>query len=144
MQMCIDAAEQLRRPPKVLADLMGVSTSTLYRWLADRSIPAHLIRQFEAFCGGGYVSEYLCTANGGRVVIDIPTGKCASVADLAEMQGNSSNAFTLLSRFYEGKTSAEETLQALTTTLTDIAYQRQNVLKHAEPELGLFEGECNV
>jgi hypothetical protein len=139
--MCADhAAEKLRRPPKVLADLMGVELKTYYRWLADSSMPLNRLRQFEAFCGCGYISEYLCVA-GGKVVIDIPIGRGASVATLSQAQANSAQAFALLARFYEDKATAEETVEALSVTLSDLAYQRQNVIKHAEPELGLFWGE---
>ncbi|MDR2172649.1 MAG: hypothetical protein LBE32_00315 [Burkholderiales bacterium] len=138
IQMCADhAAEKLRRPAKVLADLMGVELKTYYRWLADSAMPLNRLRQFEAFCGCGYISEYLCVSC-GRVVIDIPMGRGSSVATLSAAQSNSAQAFALLSKFYEGKASAEETVEALSITLSDLAYQRQNVIKHAEPELGLF------
>ena len=139
-QLCLSAAEKRRRPPKALAELMGVRLSTMYRWLADHSIPANLIRQFEEFCGAGYISAYLCSASGARIVIDIPAGRSASVEDLAIVQQNAADAITKLSRFYAGHATADETVAALTTTLTDMAYQRHNVIKHAEPELGLFEG----
>jgi hypothetical protein len=141
-QMCLDhALAKHRRAAKALAELMGVPISTFYRWLSECSMPANLIRQFEAFCGTGYVSEYLCTSGGGRVVIDIPTGRSATVTDLSEVQANSAVAVGMLAKFYEGKATAEETLEALTGTLTDLAYHRQNVIKHSEPELALFGGE---
>ncbi|MCL2297792.1 MAG: hypothetical protein FWC35_05950 [Proteobacteria bacterium] len=136
--MCVDhAADKLRRPPKMLADLMGVPLSTVYRWLADGSMPLNRLRQFEAFCCCSYISEYLCVA-GGRIVIDVPVGRGASVKTLAEAQANFAQAFSTLAKFYEGRATAEETVEALSITLSDLAYQRQNVIKHAEPELGLF------
>jgi hypothetical protein len=139
IQMCADyAAEKLRRPPKVLADLMGVPLSTVYRWLADSSMPLNRLRQFEAFCGCGYISEYLCAAS-GKIVINVPIGRGASVTTLAEAQTNSAHAFALLAKFYEKRASAEETVEALSITLSDLAYQRQNVAKHAEPELGFWD-----
>ncbi len=137
-ELCLDCAIQRRRPPKVLAELMGVPLPTMYRWLADYSMPARLIRQFEEFCGAGFVSEYLCTSSGSRIVIDIPIGKYAGVNDLALLQQNAADAIAKLSRFYSNQATAEETVAALSTTLADMAYQRQNVMKLAEPELGLF------
>lgn len=139
MELCVEFAAAHRRPVKVLADLMGVELKTLYRWLADTSMPLNRIRQFEAFCGASYISEYLCLAHGGKVVIDIPAGKKAGVAELAEVQASFAEAIALLARFYQNGDAVDETVSALTSTLTQLAYQRSNVLKSAEPELGLFE-----
>lgn len=138
IQMCADyATEKLRRPPKVLADLMGVEVKTYYGWLSKNSMPLNRLRQFEAFCGVGHISEYLCAAS-GKVVIDVPIGRRASVATLAEAQTNSAHAFALLARFYENRATAEETIEALSITLSDLAFQRQNVAKYTEQELGLW------
>lgn len=141
MELCIEAAAERRRPIKVLADLMGVETKTLYRWLAETSMPLNRIRQFESFCGIDLVSEYLCLAQGSRVVIDIPTGKKANVAEVSEVQANAAAAMALLARFYVNGDGADETLTAMTRTLTEFAFHRQNVMKSGEPELDLFGGE---
>lgn len=138
-ELCLQfAAEKTRRPPKVLADLMGIEVKTLYRWLSESSMPSNRIRQFESFCGVSFVSEYLCLAHGDKVVIDIPAGKKAGVADLADVQAACSEAFNLLVRFYQRGDGVDETVAALTTTLTQLAYQRSNVLKHSSPELDFF------
>lgn len=136
VELCIEyATAKKRRPVKVLADLMGVDSKTLYRWLSDTSMPSNRIRQFEDFCGVSYVSEYLCLASGNKVVIDIPAGKRANVTDLAEVQASSSEAISLLARFYQSGAGLDETVAALTTTLTHLAYQRSNVQKAGAPEL---------
>jgi hypothetical protein len=76
IELCLDyATENHRRPAKVLADLMGIDVKLLYRWMSDSSMPLNRIRQFETFCGASYISEYLCTAHGDKIVIDIPSGK---------------------------------------------------------------------
>lgn len=137
-QLCLAAAEKRRRTPKVLAELMGVALSTFYRWLSDCSMPANLIRQFEEFCGAGYISEYLCASSGERIVIEIPAGRSATVEDLAAVQQHAADALAMLSRFYLRQSTAEDTVAAISITLSDMAYQRQNVIKHAEPELGFF------
>ncbi len=143
MELCVDYASEVhRRPVKVLADLMGVEVKTLYRWLADTSMPLNKIRQFETFCGASFISEYLCLAHGDKVVVSIPAGKKAGVEDLAEVQGNFAQAITLLSRFYQNGEALEDTVSALTTTLTQLAYQRSNVLKAATPELNLFGADA--
>lgn len=141
MELCLEyAAAKRRRPVKVLADLMGADVKTLYRWMADTSMPSNRIRQFEDFCGASYVSEYLCMARGDKVVVDIPAGKKAGVTDLAEIQASCSEAITLLARFYQSGAALDETVAALTTSLTQLAFQRTNVQKAGTPELD-FGGE---
>lgn len=141
MELCIEFAVERRRPIKVIADLMGVEIKTLYRWLADTSMPLNRIRQFETFCGVSFISDYLCLAHGDKVVVSIPAGKKAGVADLAEVQGNFAEAIALLSRFYQNGDALEQTVSALTTTLTQLAYQRSNVMKTGTPELEMFGGD---
>lgn len=142
MEFCIEfAAEKKRRPVKVLADLMGVEVKTLYRWLADTSMPLNRVRQFEDFCGVSYVSEYLCLAHGDKVVVAIPAGKKADVTDLAEIQAAFADSVALLARFYKTGAALDETVAALTTSLTQLAYQRSNVLKNHTPELDFGVGQ---
>jgi hypothetical protein len=60
IELCADhAGDKLRRPAKVMADLMGVELKTYYRWLAESSMPLNRLRQFEAFTGASYISDYL-------------------------------------------------------------------------------------
>jgi predicted DNA-binding transcriptional regulator AlpA len=141
MELCIEFAATKRRPIKVLADLMGVEVKTLYRWLSDTSMPLNRIRQFETFCGKSFVSEYLCMAQGDKVVVTIPSGKKAGVLELAQVQGAFADAMSKLVRFYESEGDVDETVSAITGTLVQLAYQRENVLKAGTPELDLFEGD---
>lgn len=138
MELSVEFATENRRPPKVLADLMGVDTKTLYRWLSEDSMPLNRVRQFETFCGTALISDYLCLAHGDKVVIAIPAGKKAGVAELAEVQCTFSEAMALLTRFYQRGGDVDETVAALTLTLTQIVYQRSNVQKAGSPELELF------
>jgi hypothetical protein len=138
VELCVEFATEQRRPIKVLADLMGVESKTLYRWIADVSMPLNRVRQFESFCGIALISEYLVMAQGDKVVVAIPAGRKADVAELAEVQVKFSEAMLLLTRFYQKGESVDETVEALTRTLTHVAYQRSNVLKAGSPELDLF------
>jgi hypothetical protein len=138
LQLTVEFAAENRRPIKVLADLMGTETKTLYRWLADSSMPLNKVRQFETFCGITLVSEYLCLAHGNKVVVAIPAGKKAGVTELAELQGTFADAMALLVRFHQNGADVDGTIQALTATLTQVAYQRSNVMKVGSPELELF------
>jgi len=134
----LDAAAKLGLVPKKMADLMGVEVKTYYRWLAESSMPLNRVRQFEAFCKASHISEYLCTAQGNKVVIAIPSGKKAAVIELSEVQANAADAMALLARFYQDKVGLDETVSALSRVLSQVAYHRENVLKAGEPELELF------
>jgi len=138
LELCVEFAGENRRPIKVLADLMGVELKTLYRWLSDTSMPLNRIRQFETFCGIALISEYLCLAQGDKVVVAIPAGKKADVMELSDVQITFSEAMTLLARFYQRGEGLDETVTALSCTLSQVAYQRCNVLKAGSPELDLF------
>jgi hypothetical protein len=136
--LCVEFAAEQRRTTKVLADLMGVEIKTLYRWLSENSMPLNRVRQFETFCGISLVSDYLCLAHGNKVVIEIPAGKKADVTELAEVQCCFAEAMALLARFYQNGDAVDATVAALTKTLSQVAYQRSNVIKTGEPELELF------
>lgn len=140
MQLCVEYAAENRKPVKVLADLMGVEIKTLYRWLSDTSMPINRVRQFETFCAVSFVSEYLCLAQGGKVVVAIPSGKKAGVADLSELQCTFAEAVALIARFYQDGSNPDGTVTAINGSLSQLAYQRGNVLKSANPELDLFGG----
>ncbi|OON62314.1 hypothetical protein B0920_02220 [Massilia sp. KIM] len=141
LELCVDYSSENRKPVKVLADLMGVETKTLYRWVADNAMPLNRLRQFETFCGVSFVSEYLAAAHGDKIVVPIPVGKKSDVTDLASVQANFSEAMMLLSRFYQNGESLEATVEAITRTLAQLAFQRSNVMKAGSPELDLFAGD---
>lgn len=138
MQLSVEFASENNRPIKVLADLMGIETKTLYRWLAETSMPLNRIRQFESFCRIALISDYLCLAHGDKIVIAIPKGKKADVTELADLHGTFAEAMALLVRFYKDGRDVEATVDALSKTLTQVAFQRSNVLKSGSPELELF------
>lgn len=139
-ELCIDHATGRQRPAKVLADLMGVEVKTLYRWLAENSMPLNRLRQFEEFCGAHYISEYLCLADGRRVVIEIPTGRRPGVAQLSNLQSAFAEAAAVLCRYYSAGHEQSEAVAALTHAMTQAAYHRENVAKDRTPELPLGDG----
>lgn len=141
VRLCIDRATEQRRPYKVVADKMGISEDKLYRWVAEGTIPTHSIRPFEEACGFTYISDYLVMARENKIVITIPTGKNASVADLAELQGTFADVMTLLVRCYQRGEAVAGTVEALSQTILQLVYQRSNVLKMEEPEFDIFGSE---
>jgi hypothetical protein len=142
IQCQLAAAEKLGLVPKRMADLMGVDVKTYYRWAAESSMPLNRVRQFEAFSQASFISEYLCTAHGGRVVITIPTGKKAKASDLGEMQANFGKVVMLLEQFYNDKSGLQDTIAVLSQVLSQVAYHRENVIKNSNPELELFGAQA--
>jgi hypothetical protein len=126
-----------------IADRMGVTHDSLYKWLATGRMPAILIPAYELACGCTFVSEWLA-ASAGKLVINMPTGRSAGQVDMVELNTGFAAALQLLTDFYAGagKAGPEETLTALTRHLQQVAWHHANVGRHAEPELA-FDGERN-
>lgn len=125
-----------------IADEMGVADHwSLYKWIQSGRFPANLIRPFENVCGIDYVTRWL-VASEGRVVIDVPTGRNASAADINTLQAVLNDAVGALIGFYASRADAEETLGTIQAALETLAAHRGNVLKHGEPELDFGGGEA--
>lgn len=132
-------AEQRRMPSKKVCELMGVEYKTLRRWLIDGTMPLNKLIQFEHLIGCQFISEYLCSFHGKKVVIDIPCGSKCSVTDLAQLQTLLAEVVTCISAFNGGKNGADETVAKINESLSALVYQRENVKRHDTPELE-FEG----
>lgn len=119
-----------------IADRMGASHDSLYKWLATGRMPAILIPAFELACGCHYVSEWLA-ASADRLVVDMPTGRKAEGSELLDMNSSCAAALQLLTTFYAAPQSAdpEATLAALRLHLEQVAYHHHNVAAYATPEL---------
>ena len=140
MELCLEYGRAKRNlSVDRVADLMGLSSKwTLYKWLENGRMPAVLIRPFEHACGATFVTQYIATS-AHKLLVDIPSGRRAGHDDVLALQTGFNEAVNLLARFYEGSASADETMAALTKTMTEIAVHRENVSKAMEPELELFE-----
>lgn len=119
-----------------IADRMGVTHDSLYKWLATGRLPAILIQAYELACGCDFASTWLATAS-GKLVIDMPKGRTATQADMVELNSGFAAALQLLTNFYANPahTQAGETMAALTSHLQQVAYHQANVAQHANPQL---------
>ena len=137
MRLCKEWA-QVKRHLSVerIADRMGASHDSLYKWLATGRMPAILIPAFELACGCHYVSEWLA-ASADRLVVDMPTGRKAEGTELLDMNSSCAAALQLLTQFYAAPHAAdpEATLAALRLHLEQVAYHHHNVAAYATPEL---------
>ena len=142
MELCIQFAREVHnRSVDHIADLMGLSNKwSIYKWVESGNLPVRLIRPFEHACGCDFITRYLAHS-AHKLLINIPTGRPPKNTDLIRTHESFSAAMSLLTGFYEGKSTAKETLGALTTMMEDVAWHHGNVEKHLQPEFE-FGGEA--
>ena len=119
-----------------IADRMGATHDSLYKWLATGRMPAILIPAYELACGCHYISDWLA-ASAGRLVVSMPTGRKAEGAELLDMNSSCAAALQLLTTFYSAPTEdgAQATVAALRLHLEQVAYHHANVARYSAPEL---------
>lgn len=130
------ALHQHHRSVDQVADLVGESKWTLYKWVQAGGIPARKIAGFEHACGIHYVTRYLA-ANAGKLLIDVPTGRCAQPSDVAALQAACTDAVSALIAFAAGRANADDTHALLTAAMAALAQERAQVERHHQPELSL-------
>ncbi|MGB3749427.1 MAG: hypothetical protein WA961_14605 [Rhodanobacter sp.] len=135
---CVDYAKDhgSRMSVERIADLVGESKWTIYKWIEKGSIPAMKIAGFEHACGCAYVTEYLA-ASARKLVIDMPTGRLPVGSDIHALQEVCTAAIGALLRFAEGKADAADTSNHLTAAMARLAHERAQVERHDQPELSL-------
>lgn len=141
IRLCLDyALYKHNRSVAQVADLVGTSEWTIYKWVSEGSIPSRRIRPFEFACGATFVTQYIA-ASAQKLVIDIPSGKAVGQDGLLDLQNALNEAVGLLTQFYRGAADAPDVVQGITRAMQDLAGHRENVRKHEEPELALFGGD---
>lgn len=136
LELCKDhAREKHNRSVERIAEEMGIADHwTVYKWLQTGRIPAILIRPFETACGIDFVTRWLA-ASSGRMLVDIPSGRPLKDADMVELHSSFAQALAFLTDFYAGKAKPDETVEALSAHLENVAWHRANVAQHSTPEL---------
>ena len=137
LRLCKEfALERKNLSVELIANRIGVSHDSLYKWLATGRMPAILIPAYELACGCHYVSEWLA-ASSGALVVPMPTGRKAEGTELLDMNSSCAAALQLLTAFYAAPQAAdtEATLAALRLHLEQVAYHHHNVAQYATPEL---------
>lgn len=119
-----------------IADRMGASHDSLYKWLATGRMPLISLIAYELACGCHFCTEFLA-ASAGKLVVDIPSGRAGNTASMVELNTGFAEALQLLTNFYANpaNTDPAETVAALTRHLQEVAYHQANVLHSTAPEL---------
>lgn len=133
------ARERLNLGVERVAERIGLESHwTLYKWMQNGRIPALYILPLENACGINLISRWLASA-GGKLLIDIPTGRQLSAQDTHELQQVLLTASTAILKYYTGTADGETALGSIQTALESLAWHRGNVLQHTTPQLELGE-----
>ncbi|MEM5618498.1 hypothetical protein AAHB60_15000 [Pseudomonas aeruginosa] len=109
--------------------------STLYKWIGNGRLPlSHDPVRWSNACGLPLITRYLAAAH-GKLLVDIPIGKACNASDLQQLQVVLHNATGALMAFYDGKQSAEQTLDAIRAGLESLAWHHGNVAQAETPQL---------
>lgn len=119
-----------------IADRMGVTHDSLYKWLATGRLPSILIPSYEHATGAHFVSDWL-TLSAGRLPIAMPSGRAGTTADMVALNTGFAEALQLLTDFYAdpAKADAAATVAAIGAHLEQVAWHHMNVAQSATPEL---------
>lgn len=136
MELCKDhAREKLNKSVERIAEDMGLPDHwALYKWLQNGRMPLVLVRPYELACGIDYVTRWMAASN-GRLLVDIATGRKLIHADIVELHEHFATALKLLTEYYAKPGDPSAALAALTTHMEHVAWHRQNVAQHVNPQL---------
>lgn len=142
IELCMEHARIKRNlSPERIGERMGLPSHwVLYKWATEARLPAVQIVNFETVCGINLVSRWLAAA-GGKLLIDMPTGRTGSADDMQALQAQLHAATGALMTFYAGDAEAQATLAAVQQALEGLAWHRGNVQQHAHPQLELGDEE---
>ncbi|MCY1266036.1 hypothetical protein D9M68_325400 [compost metagenome] len=138
LELCKEHARETRNlSVERIAERMGLPDhAVLYKWLANGRMPALLIPGYENVCGINLVSRWLA-ATGGKLLVDIPTGRNCSGQELHTLQTELTSAMGALLDFYNGKRDPLETLAAVRTAMEGLGWHHGNLAQHDHPQLDL-------
>lgn len=119
-----------------LAELMGTTPATLYKWLETDAMPINRLAAWAHLTGSDSVVRYLA-ASGHKVVIDIPHGSATGPQDVQGLQTTLNHAVGALLDFHAGRLDRDACIAAITGGLEVLAWHRENVRKNDQPELEL-------
>lgn len=137
MEGCLNfAREKHNRSVEQVSDLMGAKKWTVYKWIENRKIPAHMIRPFEHATGATFVSQYLALS-AGYLTIPIPRGKRPTSDDTIELQAVCNAACTEIINFAKdkGNTKPEDVVAAIVPALEQLAWHKAEAERYTQPEL---------
>ncbi len=123
-----------------IAERMGLESKwVIYKWQQSGNIPLNKVLSYQFACGGcTFITDYLAHAT-HKLVISIPTGRKATAEDINQLQQHLSETVTHLLKFQKSQATedAQSAIWAITNAMEDLAWQKSNIEKTAQPELDL-------
>ena len=124
------AAEKHNMSVERIADRIGVTPDTLYKYLGEGRMPARLIIGFEQACGGCFVTQYLALHH-GFLMVKIPSGRTATHKQINDLQQFVNEVMGQLLAHASGTPTIDQTVNNLTLLMQDLAYHKGEVEKSA-------------
>lgn len=136
MELCVEHARETRNAGvDRIASRMGEEHHhNLYKYLHNGRMPLVKLHAFEEATGAAFVTRWLAM-QAGLLVIDIPTGRTASSEEVLTLHDLLNEAIGALLQFYAGKAEQADVQARVTAALEGLAFHRENVRKHSQPEL---------
>ncbi len=135
LELCKDyARERHNISVERIAERMGLADHwTIYKWIQNGTLPSVRIRSYENACGIDFVTRWLAIS-ADKMLIDIPSGRNISSISIQSTQEALNSAVGALLRFSSGNEEANETISNIQNAMEELAYHRENIKKHSEPE----------
>ena len=142
LEGCKDyALQKHNRSVERIAELAGEESHwTVYGWLRDGSIPGKKIHAYQHACGCDFITRYYAHSS-GMLLIPMPTGSKLDSDEVHRLQHTLNAAVGALLSFADGRTDADQASAELTAAMNALAWHRENVARHHQPELELGKHE---
>lgn len=120
-----------------IADRMGCSTDSLYKYLGGATMPANLMIPFMETCHRVYPIQYMAHSL-NMMLVPMPRGRKAEHKTLVQLNMFCSAVMSKLLALHSGECSQQEAVDHLTLLIENLAYHRAEASKLQQPELELF------
>lgn len=136
IELCKDYARDVHNlSVERIADIMDEESHwTVYGWIRDGSIPSRKILGYQHACHCDFITRWLAHS-AGKLLIDIPPGRLLDGDDTHRLQATLNAAVGALLGFAAGRMDADQVGAEINIALEALAWHRENVARHAEPEL---------
>lgn len=122
-----------------LAELMGTTPATLYKWLETDTMPLRSLLAWQHLTGANNVVRYLASRE-GLVVIRIPRGRSLTDEDVLGLQEELNASVGALIGYQQGRTDRDTAMGLVGQGLEGLAWHQENLRSAEQPQLDL-EGE---
>jgi len=117
-----------------LAELLGTTPATLYKWIETDTMPVKVLLGWQHLTGANHVVRYLASRE-GAVVVSIPAGRAVDAEDIQVLQATLNGATGAVLDYHRGQCDRDAALGKIGVGLESLAWHRANVEKADQPEL---------